>query len=32
MVLPGANNPMIAALDAFLAKAIADGFVAAKLA
>ena len=32
MVLPGANNPMIAALDAFMAKAIADGFVAAKLA
>lgn len=29
MVLPGANNPLIRALDAFLADAIEDGLVAA---
>jgi len=31
MVLPGAKNPMIGALDAFVARAIEDGFVAAAL-
>lgn len=32
MVLPSPNNPLIAALDAFVAAAIADGFVARHLA
>lgn len=32
MVLPGASNPLITALDQFVDKAIADGFVAAQLA
>ncbi len=32
MVLPGAENPLIAALDDFVAGAIADGFVAQSLA
>lgn len=31
MVLPGSDNPLIAALDAFLARAIDDGFVARQL-
>jgi polar amino acid transport system substrate-binding protein len=30
MVLPGADNPLISALDDFVARAIADGFVAAE--
>ncbi|MDG1281747.1 MAG: transporter substrate-binding domain-containing protein [Pseudorhodobacter sp.] len=32
MVLPGAQNPLIGALDAFVAEAIADGFVARETA
>ncbi len=32
MVLPGAQNPLIGALDAFVAEAIADGFVAGETA
>lgn len=31
MVLVGADNPLIEALDAFVADAIADGFVATEL-
>jgi len=32
MVLPGAENPLVDALDAFVAEAIADGFVQAQTA
>jgi polar amino acid transport system substrate-binding protein len=32
MVLPGAENPLIAGLDAFVAAAIAEGFVARETA
>ncbi len=31
MVIPGADNPLVAALDGFVADAINDGFVAAEL-
>ena len=30
MVLPGADNPLITALDDFVARAITDGFVASE--